>query len=439
MKKQLCIGLSLSPTWIQHEQLNDSELQALYQPEFYVDLAKRAEAELLDFVFKPDSLVMANPNTQGSKHLPKMGSLDPTLLLASISTHTHYIGLVSTLSTTFVPPYLLARQIQSLHQLSNGRAGWNVVTSLDGAAAFGMDSMPETAQRYARANEVVDVVMQLWNSYSVSADKTEINPVNYKGNHIKLNAVLNVPKYVNARPALFQAGASNIGRDFAASIADAVFAATPDIEIAKELKSDLQQRSMTVTKLNPLQEKQTEQKQKSSVKVLPGLYFFMAKTREEAWQLHANTHASISRERRLSALTSLLGIDLSSWDDADMVSMDTIETMLKQNTNQLRSQTHSNLLFKLIAKKPQALGELLKRPEVVNSGHWVVVGTVDDVVTEIKDWFEAGAMDGFIALPGGSQTCCDLFFDEVMPKLRKVGLARQNYSGKTLMAHLYSK
>jgi alkanesulfonate monooxygenase SsuD/methylene tetrahydromethanopterin reductase-like flavin-dependent oxidoreductase (luciferase family) len=102
----------------------------------------------------------------------------------------------------------------------------------------------------------------------------------------------------------------------------------------------------------------------------------------------------------------------------------------------VRSRTHADLLRRFIEANSPTVGELLARPEVVGSAHWVSVGTVEDVVADIVEWFEAGAMDGFIALPGGSTGSLDLFFEELVPALAARGLFRTEYEGTTLRAHL---
>lgn len=407
--RPLCIGLSLSPTWLRHDALNHSH----YQADFYIDVVQQAEAAKLDFVFKPDSLTMAVNNNQ---HAPQSGSLDPMLLLSAIVTHTDAIGLVGTLSTTFVPPYLLARQMQSLHWLSHGRAGWNIVTSLDGAQAFGLATMPSNTQRYARAAECVELVRELWRSFHGN----ELRPVEHDGEYFRVNAVLNIPQHSAGLPPLFQAGASDAGRDFAASVADAVFASTPTLDVALALKTDLQQRAVA-------QGRATD-----SVRLLPGLHLFLADSREAAQELYQQTQATIPRTRRLAALSSLLGMDCSQMTDEQLIST----TQLPNDNQAIRSRTHTDVLSRLIQQKPLTVGELIQRPEVIGSAHWVIVGTAADALTTIQQWYDCGAIDGFIALPGGSEASYDCFFTDLLPLLRQAGLFRRRYRGNTLIEHL---
>lgn len=115
-----------------------------------ISLAQRAEAAKLDFVFKPDSLFV-------HPAMVYVLGVDPTLLLTMVAENTKKIGLVTTASTSFYPPYVLAKQLQSLHWISNGRAGWNIVTSIDGAENFGQ-VRTSSEERYAKAAECSEVV-----------------------------------------------------------------------------------------------------------------------------------------------------------------------------------------------------------------------------------------------------------------------------------------
>jgi len=134
--------------------------------DYYIDLAKMAEKSKLDFLFKADYLYVS-PQMIGDS--ANYGSPDPTMMFAAIAHETERIGLVTTISTTFNPPYVVARQLQSLHWLSNGRAGWNIVTSIEGAENFGDSPMPSPQERYAKAKEFTDVVRKLWDSFPSEA------------------------------------------------------------------------------------------------------------------------------------------------------------------------------------------------------------------------------------------------------------------------------
>ncbi|RKJ70977.1 LLM class flavin-dependent oxidoreductase, partial [Butyricicoccus sp. 1XD8-22] len=248
----LCIGLTLSPTWLNGDgwRRADSNVEQLLSSNFYLELAKKAEAAKLDFVFKPDSLFL---NIEMINKSPGHSSLDPIVLLTSIARETEKIGLVTTISTTFSEPFTVARQLQSLNWISKGRVGWNIVTSIEGSGNFGKDSMPSSKERYERAQEFTEVVRKLWVSYPNEAlvmdresgqfaNKDMVSAIQHSGDFYKVEGPLNLPAYETDIP-LFQAGASDWGRNFASLVADAIFAATPDMDAAIELRSDLQKRA----------------------------------------------------------------------------------------------------------------------------------------------------------------------------------------------------
>lgn len=428
--RQLCIGLSLNATWMKGDGWRhpDSGVEKMGSIEYYIDLAKMAENSNLDFLFRADYLYVS-PQMLGDSS--NFGSPDPALFFAAIARETERIGLVTTISTTFNPPYVVARQLQSLHWLSNGRAGWNIVTSIEGADNFSDSPMPSPEERYAKAKEFTDVVCKLWKSFPNEAividrqsgmfsDKDKVTAINHSGEFFSVKGPLTLPAHNSGTPPLFQAGASDIGRNYASSVADAIFAAMPDIESGVELRNDLRKRAAE------------QGRDPDAIRVLPGLYFFLADTREEALELHKTAHANLSLERRHASLKSVLGLDLSDYPLEERVTAD----MLPDPSQAVRSRTHAELLRRYIIKTKPTVKEILDRPEVVGSAHWVSVGTVEDVLNDIIERFEAGAMDGFIALPGGSEQSMELFFEKLVPKLVERGLFRSEYTGCTLREHL---
>ncbi|MEK4295675.1 MULTISPECIES: NtaA/DmoA family FMN-dependent monooxygenase [Paenibacillus] len=428
--RQLCIGLSLNATWMKGDGWRhpDSGVEKMGSIEYYIDLAKMAENSKLDFLFRADYLYVS-PQMLGDSS--NFGSPDPALFFAAIARETERIGLVTTISTTFNPPYVVARQLQSLHWLSNGRAGWNIVTSIEGADNFSDSPMPSPEERYAKAKEFTDVVCKLWESFPNEAividrqsgmfsDKDKVTAINHSGEFFSVKGPLTLPAHRSGTPPLFQAGASDIGRNFASSIADAIFAAMPDIESGVELRNDLRKRAAE------------QGRDPDAIRVLPGLYFFLADTREEALELHKTAHANLSLERRHASLKSVLGLDLTGYSIDRRVTAD----MLPDSNQAVRSRTHAELLRRYIIKNQPTVKEILDRPEVVGSAHWVSVGTVEDVLNDIIERFEAGAMDGFIALPGGSEQSMELFFEKLVPKLVERGLFRSEYTGCTFREHL---
>lgn len=283
--RQLCIGLSLNATWMKGDGWRhpDSGVEKMESIDYYINLAKMAENSKLDFLFRADYLYVS-PQMLGDSS--NFGSPDPALFFAAIARETERIGLVTTISTTFNPPYVVARQLQSLHWLSNGRAGWNIVTSIEGADNFSDSPMPSPEERYAKAMEFTDVVRKLWESFPNEAividrqsgmfsDKDKVTAINHSGEFFSVKGPLTLPAHKSGTPPLFQAGASDIGRNFASSVADAIFAAMPDSESGVELRNDLRRRAVE------------QGRDPDAIKVLPGLYF--------SWPIRAKKHLNYIR------------------------------------------------------------------------------------------------------------------------------------------------
>ncbi|MDT3494964.1 NtaA/DmoA family FMN-dependent monooxygenase [Bacillus toyonensis] len=417
--KQLCIGLCLISRKKEQESMFNSGIDE------QVELALQAEEAKLDFVFKADYLV-AHPDLIARNKGNVI--LDPTLLFTAIAYATEKIGVVTTASTSFYPPYILARQLQSLNWISNGRVGWNIVTSIDGAENFGETGMPPSEERYAKAAECTELVRKLWRSHPyevLKVDNTEViremvKPIEHSSEYFEVKGPLNIPQHISGEMPLFQAGASESGRNFAASVADAIFAAMPDIESGIELRQNLRRRA------------EKHGRKQDDIRVLPGLYFFIGDTYEEALEMHRQAHQHLTKEKRYSLLEMVLGLDAREIPLESKIT----EDMLPSREQTVRSKTHAELLRNFIIKNEPTVEQILERPEVVGSAHWVAIGTPQDVFQQIIERFEAGALDGFIAIPGGPQKSLDLFFSGVIPLFVKVGVFREEYTGSTLREHL---
>ncbi|AJE47129.1 NtaA/DmoA family FMN-dependent monooxygenase [Celeribacter indicus] len=429
----LHIGMTLTPTWLSGEAWRrpDSGVEGLMGQDYYIDIARRAEAAKLDFVFRPDTLAV-NMGLLGRG--AGMAGLDPTLLLCAIAHATSRIGLLTTVSTTFYPPYILARMLMSLHWLSGGRAGWNIVTALDGQRNFSLEDMPSPEDRYTRAAEVTEIVTRLWDSFPGDAWQPDretgqfvraelVRPIHFKGTYYSVEGPLGVPNMGAATGAcripLVQAGASEAGRDFASRVADATFASTPDMEAAIELRRDLRRRA------------RAHGRPEDAVRLMPGLSLYLAATEAEARELYRATHAGADEARKLANIREMTGLDLSGWPkDRRIRASD-----LPPAPQKVRSRTHAALLRRAIERQEPTLAELLNAPEVMGSAHWQVIGTPGQAMDAIRTWRAAGALDGFILFPGGSVDAMHLCLDTLAPALSDAGLLRREYAGSTFASH----
>ncbi|MDB4836949.1 NtaA/DmoA family FMN-dependent monooxygenase [Marinomonas sp.] len=428
--KKLHIGLALAMGWLSGKgwQKTNSGVEKAFSAEPYIEMAKLAEQHKLDFIFRPDTQFL---NEELFDKEPGFCNLDPMLLLAAIAEKTNFIGLISTASTTLLPPYYVAKQLQTLHWLSQGRAGWNIVTAIDGHQNYGEKKRLSSAERYEKSTEFLEVVKGLWGSFpnkaltlerttEIFADKALVQPIHHEGKYFSVKGPLNLPASPFGEIPLFQAGASEAGRGFAASVADAVFSAAPDIESALELRDDIRARA------------KAKNRNENSVKLFPGLSLFLADTKEQAIQLYKDTHRQPSEEKRIQYIKDTIGIDFSNYSLDQPIDI----TDINLSGLTIRSQTHSQLLATYITREKPTLAELLERPEVIGSSHWLVIGTPEDAYKAIVERASAKSLDGFIAIPGGNEESMMLFFNEVIPLLVKNDWFRKEYKGKTLKQHL---
>jgi alkanesulfonate monooxygenase SsuD/methylene tetrahydromethanopterin reductase-like flavin-dependent oxidoreductase (luciferase family) len=275
------IGLAVAPTWLRGDSWRraDSRVEDMFTLDFSVRVAAAAERGRIDFLFAPDFVRL---NTQALSSSPGLSSVDSLVLMSALVAATEDIGLVPTVHTSFTAPYVAARQLMSLQHLSNGRIGWSAVTGVSGHPNVAATTPLE--QRYDGAHEFVAVVRELWDAYPADAltldrtsghfaDADRVVPIDHTGEYFTVAGPLTLPAHPSGPPAMFQAGDSDQGRDFAARYADVVFAATPRQQQAQELRADLARRELAYGR------------PPGSVNVLAGLNLVLAESRTQAGQI----------------------------------------------------------------------------------------------------------------------------------------------------------
>lgn len=390
--------------------------------DWYIENAKKAEASLFDLVFIVDSPFIT-PDT--APHF--LNRLEPLTLLSAIATHTSRIGLVGTLTTSYWEPYNVARQFGSLDHISKGRAGWNVVTTgLEGAARnYGRDQHFEHGERYARAQEFVEVVQGLWDSYEDDAfprdkvagvflDKAKQHKLNHQGRFFRVDGPLALSRSRQGQPVIFQAGDSDAGRNLGAHIADGTFAAAQDIESAQDYYRDLKNRAAALGR-NP-----------DHIVVLPGLFPTIADTDEEAQRLHAEQEGALDINKLLVQLGRAFNYHDFRQYDPDAPFPDLSGVTLNSYKG------HAERIIRVARERGYTL-----REAAWNLGRWKspFIGSPETVADEIERWFVGRAADGFnlrVTNPRDFQ----IFRERVIPILQKKGIFRISYEADTLRGHL---
>src|SRR5215468_2188784 len=213
-----------------------------------IRFAQTLEHGRFDAWFMADHLAVLNMPMAALKRSATVTSFDPLTLLPVLSVHTEHLGLVATASTTFEPAYTIARRFASLDHISDGRAGWNLVTTSnpDAALNFGLTEHMEHGERYRRAREFFDVVTGLWDSWAEDAfvrnvetgeffDPSRMHVLDHKGEYYSVRGPLHIARPIQGWPVIVQAGASDAGRQLAAETAEMVFAGAGSLEDGKRL------------------------------------------------------------------------------------------------------------------------------------------------------------------------------------------------------------
>jgi FMN-dependent oxidoreductase (nitrilotriacetate monooxygenase family) len=394
---------------------------------YYQELAQRAEAALFDSIFLADQLALGGDVTQAPRTW-----LEPITVLAALAVATSRVGLIATASTTYTEPFNLARQFASIDHISNGRAAWNIVTTWLATAAdnYGGAGQVSHADRYARGEEYMAVVNELWDSWAADAviddqangyyaRRERIRPIHHKGDFYRVSGPLNMPRCPQGRPVLVQAGSSDTGRRFAARHAEAVFTAHMAKATAQEFYADLKRLAAA------------EGRKAEHVLILPGLSPMIASTETEARRLSREVNELSDPVVGLKRLSGRFGgHDFSHLPlDRPLAAEDFPDP---SSVEAARSRTE--VILNLVRRDQPTLRQLLGYLAGAR-GHYVMAGTPEQVADLIQDWFADGAADGFNIMPPLLPSQLDMFSAEVIPLLQRRGLFRTEYAGTTLREH----
>jgi len=400
---------------------------ALTDIRYYQDLARRAEAGLFDSIFLADQLALGEDVDQAARTW-----LEPVTVLAAVAVSTSRIGMIATASTTYSEPFNLARQFASLDHISNGRVGWNIVTSWLASAAgnFGDKGQVSHADRYTRGEEFMAVVKALWDSWAEDAvidDRCggryaradRIRRINHKGEHYQVAGPLNMPRCPQGRPVLVQAGSSDTGRRFAARHAEAVFTAHMEKSTAQAFYADLKELVAA------------EGRVPAQVLILPGLSPMIGATETEAQRLSREVNELSDPEVGRKRLSGRFG----GHDFSDLpLDRPLSEDDFPKPAIVEAARSRTEVILNYVRRDRPTLRELLATLAGAR-GHFTFAGTPEQVADLIEDWFTDGAADGFNIMPPLLPSMLDVFNTQVIPLLQQRGLFRTAYEGKTLREH----
>lgn len=404
-----------------------SNIEAASTPHFYIDFARKAETAKIDAIFFADIPVL-DPRALGTD--PVLNAFEPLVLTSYLASVTSHIGLVSSVSTSFSAPYTLARQFASLDRLSNGRSGWNVVTSATGEKNYGRAPLADQETRYAQAAEFIEVAKRLWDSWDAEtlildrkngrfADVADIRRTDFHGRFFDVDGPLNVSRPPQGWPVLFQAGASPVGKRFAALQAEAIFTAEQTLEGSIAFNREM--RSLIAD----------AGRDPARVRILPGITPIIGPTEAEAKAVERELAGYIDFNASLRKLNSYIpGVDLSQFDPDKPLPKHALPNVASVQGRQSRYALFADLTVNHDWTLRQ-LVELTGRSD----GHWTITGSAQYIADQMAHRFRAGAGDGFVVMPTHHPEGSDLFFTEVVPILQDRGLFRTDYQGTTLRSH----
>jgi FMN-dependent oxidoreductase (nitrilotriacetate monooxygenase family) len=402
----------------------------------FVHLARTAERGLFDFLFLAEGLRLREHRGQ-IYDLDVVGRPDTFTVLTALAAVTDRLGLTGTINTTFNEPFEVARQFATLDHLSDGRAGWNIVTSSDAFTGenFRRGGFLDHTERYRRAEEFLTVAGEFWDSWAADAvvadvdaghyiDPSRVGTVEHHGTQFDVRGVATLPAGPQRHPVLLQAGDSDDGRAFGARYADALFTLHGSLDDGQRYYADVKGRAASYGR-NPDQ-----------LKVFPAATFVLGDTAQEAADKAVHIrHQQVSGATAIAMLEQVWGRDLSDYDpDGPLPDFDpTGDTSITQGRVR-----HGDPVAVARKFRERAEAENLSIRELVIAvtSREQFVGTAAHIADEIDRYIQADACDGFILVPHLTPHGLDDFVDQVVPLLQERGAYRTQYSGHTLKEHL---
>lgn len=394
----------------------------------YVQITQLAERALFDFVFNADTQATFGPDDLNIwKRNTVSQRIEPITLLGALAAVTTRIGLVATATTTYLEPFHVARMFASLDQLSEGRSGWNLVTSSAAAEAYNFSHAAHAAHadRYERAAEFVEVMLGLWDTFEDDAfvmdkasglfvDPNKLHMLHHKGKHFQVRGPLMMRRSPQGRPVIVHAGQSEAGRTLAAQSAEVVFSVEQDIEKAREFYKDLKNRAAR------------NGRPPHSILIMPGVLAVVGRSKAEAEDKYARLQSLIHPELGVAYLSEMLGADVSPYP---------LDGPLPDVPLTNSQQGRQKVIIEMARREGLTIRQLYMRV-AGQRAHRTVCGTASDIADSLEHWHQTGAADGFNILALTHPDGVADFTQAVVPELQRRKLFRTAYEGRTLRENL---
>ena len=411
----------------QHRLWLDPEIpgDASVNIDWFIQTAKLAEQGRFDLMFIVDSQFI-------TPHSPPhyLNRLEPLTLLSAVATHTRHLGLVGTATTSFNSPFNLVRRFASLDLISHGRAGWNVVTTGDAGTAsnYGLDEHYDYDTRYGRAQEYVELARALWDSYEDDAfvrdretatflDPAKQHVLNHEGTYFDVAGPLNLQRSPQGHPVIFQAGASDQGRNLGASVGEGIFTHAPDVPSGQAFYDDLKSRAKSFGR-DP-----------DELVIMPGVKVVVGDTDEEAREIEAVNH---DRDHGFDEALAEFGRPFG-WHDFRQYDLDAPFPVQALEHGERSFFTQATKTTQRAVENGWTLRQAVEATRAFRKSEFV--GSPETVATKLQEWWEARACDGFnigVDHPANFRR----IVEEVIPILAERGVFRREYEATTLRGNL---
>ncbi|MDB5529820.1 MAG: Nitrilotriacetate monooxygenase component [Devosia sp.] len=389
-------------------------------PAYYTRLTQLAHRGRFDAVFFSDHpALMTDPKGR------PFHTLDPLILSAVLTAQVPDIGVVVTASSTYNSPYNFARRTQTVDITSGGRLIINIVSSFNPAVAanFGNAPLPPRSERYAKAQEFLDVCKALWNSWDEDRegevppelfwDAASAHPIEHEGAFYSVKGALNVPRGPQGHPVIAQAGASEGGIDLAARHGEIIYCNVLSRSAGQAFGKKVRDRAATYGR-DP-----------ASIKIVPGLVPIIADSREEALRKHELFSGAGSEDGLLKRFANDHGFDLATFDPDAVLDAE----RFVPDPNRVLAVGMGLGLSDLLGHEKLTAREAVRRSE---GAHRLLLGTPEEIADGLIDLWADGTVDGYTIQPPRAPDDIELFVDKVVPILQDRGVYRREYAGDTV-------
>ena len=425
-----CVGHQSFDLW-RHPRSRATEYNTI---KYWTDLAQILEKGFFDGVFLADVVGIydiyknsAAPAIEGGAQVPVN---DPFMQISAMAAVTEHLGFGVTSAVTYEQPYTLARKYASLDHLTNGRVGFNVVTSYLPSAAEcqGLETQIEHDTRYELAEEFLDVCYKLWEGSweddavvkdrekGIYADPAKVHPIQHKGKYFSVPGAGLTEPSPQRTPVIFQAGASSRGQKFSGKHAEVVFIGALRPDLTRIITDRIRDRA------------EENGRGRDEIKVFAMLSIIVDETEEKAKAKYEEYRKYVNLESSQAIIGGWSGVDLSQFDEDEVL-------------NYVKTESIQSFLTPLTlqAKDKQWTRKDIAEHCTIGGMGEVIVGDPQQVADELERWIDEGGLDGINLAYHVSPGSFEDFIEFVVPELQKRGRYRTSYEGETLRESLFGK